>query len=296
MYARNASGRNISLLNEPEQSSSSSSRGSSTEAPYTPPELQHTDSYDSSPRSAPISPSTPVAQYDYYRSYNYHHNAYACGVTQPTYDEYVSHHEGRQHRSFSGSARSASYDGEFVPAPDPPPKKTEEKRYPCRFRISHGCDKTFTTSGHASRHSKIHTAEKGVPCSHEGCPKKFTRADNMKQHLETHFKDKSRKGSSSGSSRRSTHPSRSAHRHSRSAHRARAPPRLDVEAYSPVAAPLVSPATGAWDLRALNAPLVATQLSPSPRAGLDALAMAAAHQNHQNHRDHQDRQDRQNGA
>jgi hypothetical protein len=62
------------------------------------------------------------------------------------------------------------------------------KRYPCRFRESHGCDKTFTTSGHASRHSKIHTAEKAVRCTHPGCEKKFNRADNMKQHLETHYK------------------------------------------------------------------------------------------------------------
>ncbi|RKF63888.1 putative c2h2 transcription factor [Erysiphe neolycopersici] len=66
------------------------------------------------------------------------------------------------------------------------------KRYPCRFRDSHHCQKTFTTSGHASRHSKIHTAEKGVSCSWPGCHKKFTRSDNMKQHLETHTKERLR--------------------------------------------------------------------------------------------------------
>ena len=53
------------------------------------------------------------------------------------------------------------------------------RRYPCRFRDTHGCDKTFTTSGHASRHSKIHTAEKAVHCTYPNCHKKFTRADNM---------------------------------------------------------------------------------------------------------------------
>lgn len=70
------------------------------------------------------------------------------------------------------------------------------KRYPCRFKDSHGCEKTFTTSGHASRHSKIHTAEKAVQCQFPGCQKKFTRADNMKQHLETHYKERSRASAS----------------------------------------------------------------------------------------------------
>lgn len=62
------------------------------------------------------------------------------------------------------------------------------RRYPCRFRTSHGCQKTFTTSGHASRHSKVHTAEKPVQCTFVGYRKTFARTDNMKQHLKTHFK------------------------------------------------------------------------------------------------------------
>jgi hypothetical protein len=64
------------------------------------------------------------------------------------------------------------------------------KRYSCRFWATHGCNKTFTTSGHASRHSKIHTAEKAVACMHPSCQKKFTRVDNMKEHLKTHYKGK----------------------------------------------------------------------------------------------------------
>lgn len=266
------------MLNEPERQTPPSSRGSSAEAPYTPPELQHTESYDSSPRSLPLSPSTPVTQYDYYSpAIPRYAGNYSCGVaTQPAYDEFLPHHECRQHGSFSGSARSASYDDEVVPAREPQAKSSTGKRYPCRYRHTHGCEKTFTTSGHASRHSKIHTAEKSVQCTHEGCPKKFTRSDNMKQHLETH-REKSQRNSSSSSSRRSTH-----HR-SRSTHRARAPPRLDVSGNYPpsVAAPLVSPATSVFNLRALNTPLMAAHhpAIQSPRAGLDALAMAAAHQN-----------------
>ncbi|KAK5104240.1 hypothetical protein LTS08_002127 [Lithohypha guttulata] len=43
---------------------------------------------------------------------------------------------------------------------------------------------TFTTSGHAARHGKKHTGEKGVHCP--VCDKAFTRKDNMKQHERTH--------------------------------------------------------------------------------------------------------------
>jgi len=70
------------------------------------------------------------------------------------------------------------------------PVRGEGKRHACRFAEEFNCEKTFTTSGHASRHSKIHTAEKAVPCKHPGCDRKFTRSDNMKQHMETHIKKK----------------------------------------------------------------------------------------------------------
>ena len=68
------------------------------------------------------------------------------------------------------------------------PKKN---KYPCPYASSHHCTATFTTSGHAARHGKKHTGEKGVHCPI--CDKAFTRKDNMKQHERTH------KGSISGS-------------------------------------------------------------------------------------------------
>ncbi|KAL5353170.1 transcriptional repressor [Pseudogymnoascus australis] len=78
----------------------------------------------------------------------------------------------------------------------PPPVRTVtstgSKHYHCRYAHIIGCDKTFTTSGHASRHSKIHTCHKGLQCAFPGCPKKFTRTDNMKQHLETHYRKTTR--------------------------------------------------------------------------------------------------------
>ncbi|KAH8591660.1 hypothetical protein B0O99DRAFT_490470, partial [Bisporella sp. PMI_857] len=66
------------------------------------------------------------------------------------------------------------------------------KKYPCRYAEQHQCTRTFTTSGHASRHAKIHVLEKNIKCTFPDCQKSFTRGDNMKQHLQTHYKDKSR--------------------------------------------------------------------------------------------------------
>jgi len=151
-----------------------------------------------------------------------------------------------------------------------------------------GCEKTFTTSGHASRHSKIHTAEKGVSCSWPGCQKKFTRADNMKQHLETHTKDRSR---SSAPAQKSTlkstltahsgvkKPSAVLSRPSRSPSR---------NAIVPEVAPLmVDPALYAHSTSPgspYDASISSFQGQPmvargeSSQSGLDALAMAADYQ------------------
>jgi len=78
-------------------------------------------------------------------------------------------------------------------ASDVPTATTGKKnKYPCPYAQSHSCSATFTTSGHAARHGKKHTGEKGVHCP--VCNKAFTRKDNMKQHERTH------KGSLSGNS------------------------------------------------------------------------------------------------
>lgn len=60
----------------------------------------------------------------------------------------------------------------------------KKNKYPCPYAASHNCSATFTTSGHAARHGKKHTGEKGVHCP--VCDKAFTRKDNMKQHERTH--------------------------------------------------------------------------------------------------------------
>ncbi|GAW20211.1 hypothetical protein ANO14919_097080 [Xylariales sp. No.14919] len=269
MHARDATGRQVSLLNDDIYASRPSypsppryaSRGDQSPLSHTP-ELMRSDSYDSNASYDARSPLTPNP-YDY--------------SARPYYDEYVQDKQPPMKRpAYVASHRSGSYE-------DDGPNASQEKpgkRYPCRYRETHGCEKTFTTSGHASRHSKIHTAEKAVQCTFPGCHKKFTRADNMKQHLETHFKDKSRasgssksKGTSMSSSKRGSVSSKSSS--STQSNRASRDIQMwDVEQYGLDYTSVPSPG-GAWDMRGLNSPLMSRPGAARTSSGLDALAAIA---------------------
>ncbi|KAF8252226.1 hypothetical protein K440DRAFT_503509, partial [Wilcoxina mikolae CBS 423.85] len=48
------------------------------------------------------------------------------------------------------------------------------------------CGKSFTTSGHLARHTRIHTGEKNYVCPEAGCAARFSRQDNCMQHFRTH--------------------------------------------------------------------------------------------------------------
>ncbi|KIV88734.1 hypothetical protein PV10_08386 [Exophiala mesophila] len=93
---------------------------------------------------------------------------------------------------------SAKVQGQSSPVGPAPNKKN---KYPCPYAQSHDCQATFTTSGHAARHGKKHTGEKGVHCPI--CNKAFTRKDNMKQHERTHKGNNSGSNSDDTSSRKS---------------------------------------------------------------------------------------------
>ncbi|KAL8419484.1 hypothetical protein RB594_002631 [Gaeumannomyces avenae] len=290
MHARDASGRQVSLLNDdssapahdvysmpqrlsyttashvvslPFYPSLARSASSSPNAPH----LLRSDSYDSQASSEPLSPVTPNVMYADYGAHT------AVYTPDTPYDDYLPDAPQAQGlkrpAAFGAGSRTSSYEDDSADsAGAAAPTDRSGKRYPCRYRDSHGCEKTFTTSGHASRHSKIHTAEKAVQCTHPGCSKKFTRADNMKQHLETHYKDRSRTSASrpSVAARRSS--SSSKHGSGSGGHK-----RVDSNT------PLPSPGIpgGAWDMRGLNLPLL-HRPSPitNPSCGLDALAMAIA--------------------
>lgn len=58
------------------------------------------------------------------------------------------------------------------------------RMYPCPLASSFRCEQHFSTSGHARRHSRIHTGERGAECPE--CGQKFSRQDNMQQHRRTH--------------------------------------------------------------------------------------------------------------
>ncbi|KAF8474767.1 hypothetical protein BDZ91DRAFT_711668 [Kalaharituber pfeilii] len=58
--------------------------------------------------------------------------------------------------------------------------KRSSRRYTCQ------CGKSFTTSGHLARHTRIHTGEKNYVCPEPNCGARFSRQDNCMQHYRTH--------------------------------------------------------------------------------------------------------------
>lgn len=191
-------------------------------------------------------------------------------------DDYAYHSHPSAEKRKVASQDDVDEDEEMADVGSKKGSKTKngvQRRYPCKFRDI--CDKTFTTSGHASRHAKIHGGEKTIECSYEGCTKRFTRADNMKQHLETHKKDKSRRPDKLARGPSHTVMRRRQSASSRGSVSRYSTPRDSPPLLSPAVAatvPLMSPAlpTDGWMLSAR--PSVPSR-TPS---GLDALAMVAA--------------------
>ncbi|KAI9474369.1 hypothetical protein BX667DRAFT_532000 [Coemansia mojavensis] len=70
------------------------------------------------------------------------------------------------------------------------PRTQNKRKYHC---LHPGCGKSFTTSGHLSRHFRIHTGEKNYHCLYPGCTSRFSRQDNMMQHYRTHLSPRSRR-------------------------------------------------------------------------------------------------------
>lgn len=250
MNVRNSSGRQVSILNDDDDSypspltlrqlsgrtasSSSSSSGSFHHGgsyygsgSSDPPELLRSSSYDSQASAdLAISPLTPSAYWDGGRNGVYSAFEDYVDAKQSQNQQHQQHNLAQVASAYGDNSSNVGSPGATGPehaygAEDEYAADANQsngvdgggqriKRYPCRFAEELGCDKTFTTSGHASRHSKIHTSEKSIQCPHEGCQKKFTRSDNMKQHYDTHTKEKPSKSSSSGSG--------SKHHHSREHH------------------------------------------------------------------------------
>ncbi|KAH8808375.1 hypothetical protein F5884DRAFT_857911 [Xylogone sp. PMI_703] len=335
IQARDSSGRQVSLLNDDFPAPSPPSRSpifiqrsphttgfefvkQSRSNSYTPsqsgppspttPDLLRSQSYDSQATQDPLSPLTPTSVFEFAR----------LPYIPPTTNHFAPGYEHLEKSSYSNDipalqrpvtatrprySDSRPYDdASTASGSSSGPVEKGSKRYPCRFRESHGCEKTFTTSGHASRHSKIHTAEKAVHCSFAGCHKKFTRADNMKQHLETHYKGRSRSSSSQNSSSKSAltvaagvKKSTASDRLSRSPSRIGKPENLKIDSrvqsqYASDSCPIVIQAShsgsttpvspySSMDMTRIQHALMSHQVSlgsEKASAGLDVLALAVA--------------------
>ncbi|GMM35602.1 hypothetical protein DASC09_029270 [Saccharomycopsis crataegensis] len=69
------------------------------------------------------------------------------------------------------------YTSRFISNPD----IFKNRKFQCKV-----CDKRFKTTGHLTRHKKIHSGEKKFECSWPGCSSRFSRKDNCMQHYRTH--------------------------------------------------------------------------------------------------------------
>ncbi|CAK7564054.1 MAG: transcriptional repressor [Sporothrix epigloea] len=217
MDGYNSSGRRISLLvednsyiNDCRDAYAHIKRGSNASSVYSnAPELSRSSSFDSQVSQDPFTPLTPES------THREHGAAYPTQVAQSpyfAYDDLSPHADLAEPVYIKKESSTYGLVHNLVEREAASDRKV--KRYPCRLSQQFNCDKTFTTSGHASRHAKIHFAVKTIPCSFEGCQKMFTRTDNMKQHLETHFKrEKCDRASHSSSSfkRRSSESQSSRH-------------------------------------------------------------------------------------
>lgn len=321
MRARDSSGNQVSLLNDDSlsplnnlplrtsnygscysqaaqtqskimRSYSNTSAQSVGSSPRTP-ALERSDSYDSNTTNDPTSPITPESLEEFERRSSFTSPGYR---KQSTYEDRLSYGEYHVHqhippqfpmpqglspydRREASVSEQQNYGSEFANGYD----NRGPKRYPCRFKESHNCEKTFTTSGHASRHSKIHTAEKAVNCTYPGCQKKFTRADNMKQHLETHnkhSKDRSIRAQSSTPSKPALtrpagiqKPSTSGRRSEEPSHSSSPYAVREYESYS-------SPRVNFSQINYPSVPRPVTGHTEASSGGLDALAAVAEMRTH----------------
>ena len=148
------------------------------------PDLTRSDSWSSQRASDSPSPETP-GFHNVVLTHSFHPGSHGHILRKDVLQKSTT--SPRPHTLCLSSPRSTDEPSPPLtasPATTPTSLKPTTKNFPCQLAEEYGCDETFTTSGHASRHAKKHTGEKKVACPK--CPKRFARKDNMKQHLKTH--------------------------------------------------------------------------------------------------------------
>jgi hypothetical protein len=66
-----------------------------------------------------------------------------------------------------------------------------------RLHLCPTCQKSFSTSGHLQRHTRVHTGEKKHKCPFPGCQTRCSRQDNLQQHYRIHLSPGSRRSGNS---------------------------------------------------------------------------------------------------
>lgn len=95
---------------------------------------------------------------------------------------------------FQSSALPSSPPQSQSPSSDTTEPSTSKKKHICAT-----CHKAFTTSGHLSRHARVHTGERNHKCPFPGCETRCSRQDNLQQHYRIHLSPGSRRSSGSAS-------------------------------------------------------------------------------------------------
>lgn len=96
--------------------------------------------------------------------------------------------------SSKASQAAAGGSGDHLP-PAPPGLDTMDARK--KKHVCQTCHRGFTTSGHLSRHQRVHTGERNHACPFPGCNTRCSRQDNLQQHYRVHLSPRSRNVSTS---------------------------------------------------------------------------------------------------
>lgn len=204
-----SSGRRVSLLCEDDTDYSSCSSSNSAPTPPLSPDhfngrshrafsLESSSSSSSSVRSnsprrmysPPTPPSFSLPPLDKLLPVHEHHFFPPLSASRPnsfSTSPTVSILSTNMEENVIPSVSQASSVGTISNPPSPkssssanPVIKRSSRRYTCH------CGKSFTTSGHLARHTRIHTGEKNYVCPEANCGARFSRQDNCMQHYRTH--------------------------------------------------------------------------------------------------------------